>query len=53
MGLRGTEDCHNPIALRLVDDAFVPTHGFSHDIENWPEPLHSQLGITQAVDKTR
>src|SRR5262249_42506188 len=34
------------------DDAFVPGHGFSHDIENRLEPSHSQLGITQAVDKT-
>ena len=53
MRLRGTEERHDPVALRLVDDAFIARNGFLHEVQNRLEPLHAYFGIAQTIDEAR
>jgi hypothetical protein len=49
--LRGTKYCHDPVALRLVDDALITNNRFVHHIENGLEASHAYFGIAQTVDQ--
>jgi len=51
MRLWGTKYCHDPVALRFVDDALVTNNGFIHEIENGLQTSHSQFGIAQTINK--
>ena len=47
--LRGAEQRHDAVALRLVDDAVVADHGLVHGIEDGLQPLHADFGIAKQV----
>ena len=50
MGLRCTEQSHDPIALRFVDDALVAHDGFIHEVENRLQTPHPQFWIAHTVN---
>jgi len=52
MWLWSAKDRHHSVALRLVDDALVSTHGLFHEIQNGSKPPHSYFGVTQTVDQS-
>jgi len=51
MWLWSAKDSHHPVALRFVDNAFVSSDGFSHEVQNGLKAPHSGFGIAQTIDK--
>ena len=51
MRLRGTEQCHDPVALRLVDDALITNNRFVHEVENRLQTSHPQFRVAQTIKK--
>ena len=49
MRLGGAKQRHDAVALRFVDDAVITNNGFIHEVENWPQALHTRFGIAQAI----
>ena len=52
VGVRGTKDCHDAIALGFVDDPIIANDGLVHQLKNGLQTPHSQLRISQPIDKT-
>ena len=52
MGMRGTKNCHDAIALGFVYDPIVANDGLVHQLENGLQTPHSQFRVSQPIDKT-